>query len=79
MGGRFKASNAGLRSSLGNQNGLPADSDNRGEAHSLWGWLYAFERTPGHAGAALLRWEEPGAGEANRTPDPNLGKVMLYP
>ena len=20
-----------------------------------------------------------GAGEANRTPDPNLGKVMLYP
>ena len=23
--------------------------------------------------------EKPGAGEANRTPDPNLGKVMLYP
>ncbi len=22
---------------------------------------------------------EIGAGEANRTPDPNLGKVMLYP
>ena len=21
----------------------------------------------------------PGAGEAIRTPDPNLGKVMLYP
>ena len=23
--------------------------------------------------------EKAGAGEANRTPDPNLGKVMLYP
>ena len=23
--------------------------------------------------------KKPGAGEANRTPDPNLGKVMLYP
>ena len=23
--------------------------------------------------------QKPGAGEANRTPDPNLGKVMLYP
>ncbi len=24
-------------------------------------------------------WEDIGAGEAIRTPDPNLGKVMLYP
>ena len=24
-------------------------------------------------------WEENGAGEAIRTPDPNLGKVVLYP
>ena len=26
-----------------------------------------------------LRLRKIGAGEANRTPDPNLGKVMLYP
>jgi len=24
----------------------------------------------------LLYWEKPGAGEANRTPDPNLGNVL---
>jgi hypothetical protein len=24
-------------------------------------------------------WKETGAGEAIRTPDPNLGKVVLYP
>jgi hypothetical protein len=27
----------------------------------------------------LIFLEKIGAGEANRTPDPNLGKVMLYP
>jgi Arm DNA-binding domain len=29
--------------------------------------------------APLFLLGKPGAGEANRTPDPNLGKVMLYP
>jgi hypothetical protein len=27
----------------------------------------------------FLKCEETGAGEAIRTPDPNLGKVVLYP
>jgi hypothetical protein len=27
----------------------------------------------------LYSWEKIGAGDANRTRDPNLGKVMLYP
>ncbi|CCV04331.1 hypothetical protein MESS2_1270021 [Mesorhizobium metallidurans STM 2683] len=27
----------------------------------------------------LIPWEETGAGEAIRTLDPNLGKVVLYP
>lgn len=34
----------------------------------------AMRQTSGH-----WFWEENGAGEAIRTPDPNLGKVVLYP
>jgi hypothetical protein len=33
----------------------------------------------GDAQQAIGFDEKLGAGEANRTPDPNLGKVMLYP
>ncbi len=45
------------------------------------------ERARGHSTQAFLATRNPkfagsfstGAGEAIRTPDPNLGKVMLYP
>ena len=33
----------------------------------------------GKISTSLIFLREFGAGEANRTPDPNLGKVMLYP
>ena len=35
-------------------------------------------RLRGRPGMAVV-FEENGAGEAIRTPDPNLGKVVLYP
>jgi hypothetical protein len=37
------------------------------------------QRDPRVAIKLLFFLKKPGAGEANRTPDPNLGKVMLYP
>jgi hypothetical protein len=36
-------------------------------------------RLPGKEALSTDMSEEIGAGEAIRTPDPNLGKVVLYP
>ena len=36
-------------------------------------------RRPGTLGTTSWRISDSGAGEAIRTPDPNLGKVVLYP
>ena len=49
-------------------------------ASPIWWEVAGKQKMAGDGGHNhLIYLEKPGAGDANRTRDPNLGKVMLYP